>query len=112
MTSPQPLGTLVPDADRLAPEDPIASRLSLAADPPDATLSSITASHAQALRRAAIAGGGVGEALPGLRTREQRQKDRSRSRRRKGTWKKLLWVRQSCMSSALSCDYPEWDVRY
>lgn len=98
MTTPQPQTSAQPDPNRLAPEDALGSRLS---SPSDAgpTLSSITASHAQALRRAAALGNGTDNGLDGLKTREQRRKDRSRSRRRKGAWKKLLWVRQSCMSN-------------
>jgi phosphatidylinositol glycan class C protein len=41
---------------------------------------------------------GTNEDTPRLPSRGRRNKERNRSgsRRRKGTWKKLLWVKQSC----------------
>lgn len=46
--------------------------------------------------------------IPRLPSRVRRHKDRNRSgsRRRKGTWKKLLWVKQSCKVTALSSILP------
>ena len=41
-----------------------------------------------------------GISRPGVSARRRREKERGRSgsRRRKGTWKKLLWVKQNCMT--------------
>jgi phosphatidylinositol N-acetylglucosaminyltransferase subunit C len=49
-----------------------------------------------------VTSNGAARGAEGAR-RRKREKDRARSgsRRRKGPWKKLLWVKQSCMCSEL-----------
>lgn len=71
----------VSDPTRLAPEDALTSR-SVPFPPGDAD--STTTNSPGAHRN-----------VSARRTRDQRRNE-SRNRRRKGQWKKLLWVRQSC----------------
>jgi len=84
MTGPAAFQPSRSDPSHLAPEDAI-----YAASPP---------------RRPSNfgSGGNVNEGLRDLRSRRLRlheEGSRSRSRRRKRTWKKLLWVKQSCRST-------------
>ena len=70
------------DPSRLAPEDAF-----VAHSPPHGHRK-ISLSGATDIAR-----GGVG-----TRRRREKVRGRSGSRRRKGTWKKLLWVKQNCMT--------------
>lgn len=74
-----------PDPSHLAPEDALFAtsppRRSNAFDPSLSGNGDLAARH--------------------LRMRNKDTGSRSRSRRRKRTWKKLLWVKQSCMSLGL-----------
>lgn len=50
-------------------------------------------------------GGSDDSTRPHTRGRHKDRSSRSGSRRRKGTWKKLLWVKQSCKSYLLVSEY-------
>ncbi|MCJ1285914.1 hypothetical protein MMC26_005256 [Xylographa opegraphella] len=79
------------DPSRLAPEDAF-----FAHSPPrrqrDVSLNGVIDTAALKERS--------GSSREGVSARRRREKERGRSgsRRRKGTWKKLLWVKQNCMS--------------
>ena len=82
------------DPNRLAPEDaflahspPRRLRQSNIADGP-AALNGLTAKD--------LHKGGLIRAVNGTHRRKDKDRGRSGSRRRKGVWKKLLWVKQSC----------------
>ena len=78
------------DPSRLAPEDAF-----FAHSPPrwqqERTVNGTTDTHTL---KSDVARAGLG-------TRRRRDKDRGRSgsRRRKGAWKKILWIKQSCKST-------------
>src|SRR4051812_25104900 len=86
--SPEPERSL-PDPNRLAPEDayfaPSLSRVRSAPANYDDNLRSLNGDHAAHLSSAAA----LRKKLGGS----------GRRRKRKGAWKKLLWVKQSCMST-------------
>lgn len=89
-----------PDPSRLAPEDAYHAH-----SPP--RLRSQLDNHAANLRLvngpvatpAAVAALRPPPAVPGTEPLKEKQRSRgsSRRRKRKGAWKKLLWVKQSCM---------------
>ena len=79
------------DPNRLAPEDAF-----FAHSPPrrhrEISLDGVSATT--------VVGERLGASRGGVSARRRREKERGRSgsRRRKGTWKKLLWVKQNCKS--------------
>ena len=79
------------DPSRLAPEDAF-----FAHSPPrwqqERTVNGKTDAHTL---KADVARAGIG-----TRRRHDKDRGRSGSRRRKGVWKKILWIKQSCKSTA------------
>lgn len=91
-----------PDPSRLAPEDayypPSTARLR---PPPTNYSGNLRTLNGNAATPASVAALRPPPAVPGSESSLSHRKVRgtSRRRRRKGAWKKLLWVKQSCMSS-------------
>lgn len=84
------------DPNHLAPEDAF-----YAHSPPRTRRAPITGSSS--LANGSDAAGPSARTVTATRSRRTREKERGRSasRRRKGVWKKLLWVKQSCMAPVL-----------
>lgn len=105
----RPVRYLSPDPSRLAPEDayftsPPRLRPGNVAAGARRDGGSTTSETAQLLNRsvatpAAVAALRIPPAVPGLESNPVKDRRRDRGRRkRKGQWKKLLWVKQSCMT--------------
>lgn len=87
---PPPPHQAFPDPNHLAPEDAFLAQ-SLARKQHDGS--------AHARSNGSIINGELANARAGKSARRPRDKERGRSgsRRRKGVWKKLLWVKQPCI---------------
>ena len=96
-TLPANVRNVAPDRSLLAPEDAIYQ------GSPPRRLSPAVNRLQKDLR---MTSGLNGDASRLPRPGRHKDRNRSGSRRRKGTWKKLLWVKQSCELTRLHMDDP------
>lgn len=93
---------VVPDPNRLAPEDAYyAPSIPRSRPPPTNYDGNLRTLNGNVSASAAVAALRPPPAVPGADLRKAR--GTSRRRRRKGAWKKLLWVKQSCKKIRVCC---------
>ena len=99
---PAPVRPVATDRSLLTPEDAIYQ-----GSPPRKHSAAVS----KLQKELSLTNGVSADAIRSSRRARHKDRNRSTSRRRKGTWKKLLWVKQSCKASHFDGGSPNADAR-